>query len=105
MTGTMEDQLSQLLADTQLSAEGPRKQAELHLQQAQSNPAFPGTSTLEAEISISAEFLNKDEAAYCTMTQATLLTLVFQVACLLLQVTLRLPQKSDGRLCQSCARS
>ena len=101
----MDDQLSQLLADTQLSAEGPRKQAELHLQQAQSNPAFPGTSTLVADISISAEIPNEDEAAYCTRTQEILLTLVFQVACLLLQVTLRLPQKSDGRLCQSCARS
>ena len=41
MAGTMEDQLLRLLADTQLPAEGPRKQAELHLQQAQSNPAFP----------------------------------------------------------------
>lgn len=37
----MEDQLLQLLADTQQSAEGPRKQAELHLRQAQSQPAFP----------------------------------------------------------------
>lgn len=41
MAGTMEDQLLQLLADTQLSAEGPRKQAELHLRQAQTQPAFP----------------------------------------------------------------
>ncbi|RQM05733.1 hypothetical protein DH86_00003596, partial [Scytalidium sp. 3C] len=30
-----------LLAETQLPAEGPRKQAELHLLHAQSNPAFP----------------------------------------------------------------
>jgi importin-9 len=43
MTGTMEDQLLQLLADTQLPAEGPRKQAEEHLKHAQSNPAFPGS--------------------------------------------------------------
>lgn len=41
MAGTMEDQLLQLLTDTQNPAEAPRKQAELHLQQAQSNPAFP----------------------------------------------------------------
>ena len=41
MAGTMEDQLLQLLTDTQNSADGPRKQAELHLRQAQSNPAFP----------------------------------------------------------------
>lgn len=37
----MEDQLLQVLQDTQSSAEGPRKQAELHLQQLQSNEAFP----------------------------------------------------------------
>jgi hypothetical protein len=43
MAGTMEDQLLQLLADTQLPAEGPRKQAEEHLKHAQSNPAFPGS--------------------------------------------------------------
>jgi importin-9 len=43
MAGIMEDQLLHLLADTQLPAEGPRKQAELHLQQAQSNPAFPSS--------------------------------------------------------------
>jgi importin-9 len=43
MAGTMEDQLLQLLADTQLPAEGPRKQAEEHLQHAQNNPAFPGS--------------------------------------------------------------
>ncbi|RDL30402.1 uncharacterized protein BP5553_10280 [Venustampulla echinocandica] len=39
----MEDQLLQLLSDTQLPAEGPRKEAESRLQQAQSNPAFPGS--------------------------------------------------------------
>jgi hypothetical protein len=37
----MEDQLVQALANTQSSAEGPRKQAELDLRHAQSNPAFP----------------------------------------------------------------
>ena len=41
MAATMEDQLLQLLADTHQPAEGPRKQAELHLQQAQTNPSFP----------------------------------------------------------------
>lgn len=41
MAGSFEDQLAQLLAETQLPAEGPRKQAELHLLHAQSNPAFP----------------------------------------------------------------
>ncbi|KAK6586774.1 hypothetical protein PZA11_000064 [Diplocarpon coronariae] len=39
----MEDQLLSLLAETQLSAEGPRKQAEQHLEQAKTNPAFPGS--------------------------------------------------------------
>lgn len=37
----MEDQLVQVLTNTQLSADGPRKQAELDLQHARSNPAFP----------------------------------------------------------------
>ncbi|KAI1478362.1 ARM repeat-containing protein [Daldinia eschscholtzii] len=37
----MEDQLVQVLANTQLAAEGPRKQAELDLKHAASNPAFP----------------------------------------------------------------
>ncbi|KAI1336579.1 armadillo-type protein [Xylariaceae sp. FL0016] len=37
----MEDQLVQVLTNTQAAAEGPRKQAELDLKQAQSNPAFP----------------------------------------------------------------
>lgn len=37
----MEDQLVQVLANTQLAAEGPRKQAELDLKRAQTNPAFP----------------------------------------------------------------
>lgn len=39
----MEDQLLQLLADTQLPDDGPRQQAELHLQQAESNPTFPAS--------------------------------------------------------------
>ncbi|KAK0120515.1 hypothetical protein ONS96_010723 [Cadophora gregata f. sp. sojae] len=39
----MEDQLLALLGDTQLSAEAPRKQAEQHLEQAKTNPAFPGS--------------------------------------------------------------
>jgi len=43
MATSLEDQLLQLLAETQLPAEGPRKQAEQNLQQAQSNPAFPGS--------------------------------------------------------------
>lgn len=37
----MEDQLVQILAATQSPAEGPRKQAELDLKHARSNPAFP----------------------------------------------------------------
>lgn len=41
MAGSIEDQLLQLLADTQLPAEAPRKQAEAHLQSAQTEPAFP----------------------------------------------------------------
>lgn len=41
MAASMEDQLLQMLADTQLPAEGPRKQAELNLkQQAATNPAY-----------------------------------------------------------------
>ncbi|KAI0177487.1 importin-beta domain-containing protein [Pestalotiopsis sp. NC0098] len=37
----MEDQLVQILANTQSSAEGTRKQAELDLKHAQTSPAFP----------------------------------------------------------------
>ncbi|KAI0515320.1 armadillo-type protein [Xylaria bambusicola] len=37
----MEDQLVQVLANTQQAAEGPRIQAELDLKRAQTNPAFP----------------------------------------------------------------
>ncbi|KAI5866720.1 ARM repeat-containing protein [Durotheca rogersii] len=36
----MEDQLVQVLANTQLAAEGPRKQAELDLKHASTNPAY-----------------------------------------------------------------
>jgi len=43
MAETMYVQLAQLLSDTQLPAEGPRKQAELHLQQIQTNPEFPSS--------------------------------------------------------------
>jgi hypothetical protein len=56
MAATMEDQLLQLLADTHLPAEGPRKQAELHLQAAQSNPAFPSSlSAIASHSSVSPE--------------------------------------------------
>lgn len=41
MAATMEDQLLRLLADTQLSAEGPRKQAELNLLHTRVDPSFP----------------------------------------------------------------
>lgn len=37
----MEDQLVQVLANTQLADEGLRKQAELDLKHAETNPAFP----------------------------------------------------------------
>ncbi|PHH85304.1 hypothetical protein CDD83_622 [Cordyceps sp. RAO-2017] len=37
----MEDQLVQLLANTQLPDQGPRKQAEIELERAGANPAFP----------------------------------------------------------------
>lgn len=37
----MEDQLAQLLANTQLPQEEPRKRAELDLKHAQTDPAFP----------------------------------------------------------------
>lgn len=37
----MEEHLVQLLANTQLSAAGPRRQAELDLSQAKQNPEFP----------------------------------------------------------------
>lgn len=37
----MEDQLAQLLANTQLAQDEPRARAELELKHAQTNPAFP----------------------------------------------------------------
>jgi hypothetical protein len=37
----MEDQLVQLLANTQSSEQGPRQQAEIELKHARTNPAFP----------------------------------------------------------------
>jgi hypothetical protein len=37
----MEDQLVQLLANTQLPEQGPRQQAEIELKRARTNPAFP----------------------------------------------------------------
>ena len=37
----MEDQLIQLLANTQLAEQAPRQQAEIDLKRANSNPAFP----------------------------------------------------------------
>jgi hypothetical protein len=56
MAGTMEDQLLQLIGDTHLPAEGPRKQAELHLQQARNNPAFPGSlAAIASHTSVSPE--------------------------------------------------
>jgi hypothetical protein len=41
MAGSMEDQLLQLLADTQSSAQGPRSAAEAHLKQLEATEAFP----------------------------------------------------------------
>lgn len=37
----MEDQLAQLLANTQLPDQGPRQQAEIDLKRARTNPTFP----------------------------------------------------------------
>ena len=37
----MEEQLVQLLANTQASEQGPRQQAEIELKHARTNPAFP----------------------------------------------------------------
>ena len=54
MVGTMEEQLLQLLADTQSSNEGPRTQAEAHLLQLQSNEAFPTSlATIASHESVS----------------------------------------------------
>ncbi|CAG8954737.1 hypothetical protein HYFRA_00004661 [Hymenoscyphus fraxineus] len=56
MAQTMEDQLLQLLRDTQSASEGPRKQAELTLQQAQNNPAFPGSlAAIASHVSVAPE--------------------------------------------------
>jgi hypothetical protein len=41
MVGTMEEQLLQLLTDTQSAEEAPRKQAEAHLLQLQTDKQFP----------------------------------------------------------------
>ncbi|KKY35790.1 putative importin-beta domain-containing protein [Diaporthe ampelina] len=52
----MEDQLAQLLANTQLPAEEPRKRAELDLKHAQTNPAFPVVlANIAAHNSVSTE--------------------------------------------------
>lgn len=52
----MEDQLLQLLRDTHSSAEGPRKQAELNLQQAHNNPVFPGSlAAIASHVSVAPE--------------------------------------------------
>lgn len=41
MASQHETQLLQILADTQSSADGPRRQAEIFLKSAQNDPAFP----------------------------------------------------------------
>ncbi|KAI1502388.1 armadillo-type protein [Biscogniauxia marginata] len=52
----MEDQLVQVLANTQLPAEGPRKQAEIDLKHAQTNPAYPlSLANISRHTSISLE--------------------------------------------------
>ncbi|TEY34826.1 hypothetical protein BOTCAL_0610g00020 [Botryotinia calthae] len=43
MASQHEAQLLQILADTQSSADGPRRQAEIYLKSAQNEPAFPST--------------------------------------------------------------
>ncbi|KAJ8060212.1 hypothetical protein OCU04_010555 [Sclerotinia nivalis] len=48
MASPHETQLLQILADTQSSADGPRRQAEHYLQTAQNDPAFPSTLALIA---------------------------------------------------------
>ncbi|RAL61137.1 hypothetical protein DID88_010476 [Monilinia fructigena] len=48
MASPHETQLLQVLADTQSSADGPRRQAEYYLQTAQNDPAFPSTLALIA---------------------------------------------------------
>lgn len=52
----MEEQLAQLLANTQLPQEEPRKRAELDLKLAQTNPAFPiALANIAAHSSISTD--------------------------------------------------
>lgn len=52
----MEDQLAQLLANTQLPQEEPRKRAELDLKHAQTNPVFPlALANIAAHNSVSTE--------------------------------------------------
>lgn len=52
----MEEQLAQLLANTQLPQEEPRKRAELDLKHAQTNPAFPlALANIAAHTSISTD--------------------------------------------------
>lgn len=50
----MDDQLLHILADTQSSAAGPRQQAEAHLEQLQTNEAFPTSlATIASHTSVS----------------------------------------------------
>lgn len=52
----MEDQLAQLLANTQLAQEEPRKRAELDLKHVQPNPAFPvALANIAAHASVSTD--------------------------------------------------
>ncbi|KAH8681548.1 putative importin beta-5 subunit [Xylariales sp. PMI_506] len=63
----MEDQLVQVLSNTQSSAEGPRKQAELDLKHAQTNPAFPiSLANIGSHTAISTEIR---QAALTTLRQ------------------------------------
>ncbi|KAI0132653.1 importin-beta domain-containing protein [Xylariales sp. AK1849] len=63
----MEDQLVQVLSNTQSSAEGPRKQAEIDLKHAQANPAFPlSLATIGSHTSISVDIR---QAALSTLRQ------------------------------------
>ncbi len=61
----MEEQIVRLLADTQLSDEGPRKQAEAQLQQLYSNEAFP--TALASVASHSSVPLNIRQAALLSL--------------------------------------
>ncbi|KAI1779665.1 ARM repeat-containing protein [Hypoxylon cercidicola] len=68
----MEDQLVQVLAQTQLPAEGPRKQAELELRRAANNPAYPlsltniarhssvGVEVRQSALSVLRQFIEKN---------------------------------------------